>query len=162
MSKPKYDAEIVATAVRECHSIASVLRRLNLRAAGANYPTIKRLIKELGLDVSHWTGQGHRRGVRVPVVLPRPLDVVLRRDVPVNSHKLRTRLIREGVLLARCNHCGLDEWLGQPIPLELDHRDGDRDNQELANLRLLCPNCHALTPTYRGRNRKGRRTARLL
>ena len=51
-----------------------------------------------------------------------------------------------------CSRCNLTEWLGQLIPLELEHIDGDNSNNSLENLCLLCPNCHALTPTYRGKN----------
>jgi len=56
---------------------------------------------------------------------------------------------------------GLSEWQSRPIPLELDPIDGDPRNNRLGNLRLLCPNCHAFTPTYRGRNctREARETA---
>jgi len=46
----------------------------------------------------------------------------------------------------------MTEWLGRPIPLELHHIDGNRDNNVLENYQLLCPNCHALTDSYRGRN----------
>jgi hypothetical protein len=60
--------------------------------------------------------------------------------------------VEEGLKDHRCEACDLTRWRGRPIPLELDHIDGDRTNNELQNLRLLCPNCHALTPTYRGRN----------
>jgi 5-methylcytosine-specific restriction endonuclease McrA len=162
MSDMKCKADEIVAAVRDCYSIASVLRRLNLRVAGSNYATLKRLIRDWSLDVSHWTGQGHRKGSSIPVVPPRPLEAVLRRDCIVNSNALRRRLIREGLLKPECCGCGLKQWLGRPIPLELDHRDGDRNNQELENLRLLCPNCHALTPNYRGRNRRGRRMAKLL
>lgn len=63
----------------------------------------------------------------------------------------------------RCSECGLTEWRGQPIPLELDHISGNRRDLRVENLRLLCPNCHALTPTYRGKNatreRRGLRMA---
>ena len=52
----------------------------------------------------------------------------------------------------KCLHCGLNEWLGRSMPLEMDHIDGNRSNNKRENLRLLCPNCHALTPTYKGRN----------
>lgn len=53
----------------------------------------------------------------------------------------------------RCESCGLTEWLGQPIKLEMHHIDGDADNNVSENLQLLCPNCHSLTPTYRAKNK---------
>lgn len=52
----------------------------------------------------------------------------------------------------KCEVCELTEWLGQDIPLELDHIDGNPDNNIESNLRLICPNCHALTDTYKGAN----------
>lgn len=62
----------------------------------------------------------------------------------------------------RCEKCGLSVWLGEPIPLELDHIDGNAFNNDPANHRLLCPNCHAQTPTYCGRNRgRGRKLRKL-
>lgn len=70
------------------------------------------------------------------------------------SHKLKMRLIREGYKRAECESCELTEWLGQQIPLELHHVDGDRANNALGNLSLLCPNCHALTDNYRAKNIK--------
>lgn len=59
----------------------------------------------------------------------------------------------------RCEICGLESWQGQPIPLELHHDDGDTDNNSEENLKLLCPNCHAQTPTHRNRNigKRGKR-----
>jgi hypothetical protein len=57
----------------------------------------------------------------------------------------------------RCENCGLTEWLGHPIPLELHHADGDSDNNSETNLQLLCPNCHALTGTHKSRNKNGKR-----
>lgn len=52
-----------------------------------------------------------------------------------------------------CSHCGISEWNGKPIVLELDHIDGDNRNNVLENLRVLCPNCHSQTPTFRGKNK---------
>jgi 5-methylcytosine-specific restriction endonuclease McrA len=82
-----------------------------------------------------------------------PLEkILIENSTYVSSNDLRQRLIKEGIFEYRCMGCGLDTWLDQPIPLELDHINGSRSDQRLENLRLLCPNCHALTPTYRGKN----------
>ena len=138
--------------VADATSMAQVLRRLGLRTAGGNYEQVKARISSLELDTSHWTGQGHLRGKPNPYAPRRPLERILRRGVFYQSNKLRKRLIRERLLEAVCSNCGGAEWLGKPMPLELDHIDGDKTNNVLGNLRLICPNCHALTPTYRGRN----------
>jgi hypothetical protein len=82
------------------------------------------------------------------------LQAYLQNSVPIASFKLKKRLLREGLLQPRCAHCNLTTWRGLPVPLELDHNGNNRDNR-FANLRLLCPNCHALTPTYRSRRRTG-------
>ena len=65
--------------------------------------------------------------------------------------------LRERVFLEqgnKCNRCNLNEWMGKLLSLELDHKDGNNLNNARGNLEGLCPNCHSLTPTWRGRNRK--------
>ena len=52
-----------------------------------------------------------------------------------------------------CNKCGLSEWMGQPINLEIDHKNGINDDNTRENLEALCPNCHSMTETWRGRNK---------
>lgn len=143
-------------AVANAKSVAGVLRLLGLQVAGANYRTVNRAVSELCLDTSHWTGQGHRKGMRIPTVPAQPLAALLVAGSHYRTSRLRLRLIEEHILPHQCSECRLTEWRGGPIPLELDHRDGDHTNNLLQNLRLLCPNCHALTDTYRGRN-KGRK-----
>ena len=72
----------------------------------------------------------------------------------VSPHKLRLKLIRDGIKKHECEICGVTEWMGQKVPLELDHKDGNHYNNEIKNLRIICPNCHAQTDTNSGKNSK--------
>ncbi len=62
--------------------------------------------------------------------------------------KLRKKLIEDGIKKNECEKCGINKWLGELIPLELHHIDGNRCNNKLENLQILCPNCHSLTPNH--------------
>jgi hypothetical protein len=84
-----------------------------------------------------------------------PLNEILEGKFPqYQTNKLRIRLIKEGVKLNCCEICNLSEWNNLPIPLELNHIDGNSHNHILSNLEIICPNCHAQTSTYRGKNIK--------
>jgi hypothetical protein len=155
MASRKYTLDELRSAVAASVSVRSCLQKLGLAPAGGNYVSIQRLIADQGLDTSHFKGQaihrGHRPGPR------RPLSEYLNNGRAITSYRLQQRLLREGVFEARCASCALTEWLGRPIPLELHHVDGDRENNRLENLSLLCPNCHAATDTYRGKNVRKRK-----
>lgn len=148
-----YDESDLKVAVAESVSIRQVLSKLGLREAGGNYRTVHRFIKTLGLDISHFTGQASTRGKRYPE-RARPLEFYLVENCPsiIMSHDLKKRLIKEGVFEHKCYSCGRETWMGVPIPLELEHINGIHSDCRKENLTLLCPNCHALTPTYRGKN----------
>lgn len=72
----------------------------------------------------------------------------------MTNHKLKFHLIKNNLKQHRCENCKNSEWLSNPIPIELHHIDGNNQNNDLNNLQILCPNCHALTPNYRGKNKK--------
>ena len=144
----------VRAAFARARSIADLLRRLGLVPRGDNYRIIKVRLVALGLDPADLKGQRWSRGAGLPRT---SLDELLVRGRPCSGTALARRLIRAGLLPRRCSSCGLSEWQDQPIPLELDHINGEHDDNRLENLRLLCPNCHALTDTYRGRNIRNRR-----
>ena len=83
-----------------------------------------------------------------------PLSKILTKDSSYNRTKLKQRLIEEGIKENKCEICGISEWNGKPIQMELHHIDGDRTNHKLSNLMMLCPNCHSQTETFRARNIK--------
>ncbi len=70
---------------------------------------------------------------------------------------LKSRLLKAGLLINRCEECGIESWLGRRLSMHIDHINGVRDDHRLENLRMLCPNCHSQTETYGGRNAKKRR-----
>ena len=82
----------------------------------------------------------------------RPLKQYLSNEVPMQSDKLKIRLIKEGLLEEKCYTCGRDVWNDEVIPLQLNHINGKSDDNSLSNLELLCPNCHAQTEDYRLKN----------
>ena len=151
--RSKHSDEDVAAAVGASLTYAEALSRLGLAAAGGNYATIQRVVRKLGLDTSHMRGQGWAKGrtvtPRVPAI---PLAEILVQDSSYQSHKLKRRLLNSGLLPRICARCGNSKWLGATIPLELYHVNGVKTDNRLENLQLLCPNCHALTKSYRGRN----------
>lgn len=72
----------------------------------------------------------------------------------IGSYSLKRKLLRDGIKEYRCELCGKTTWLNNPIPLELHHVDGNHFNNELSNLKLLCPNCHAIQPNNSGAAKK--------
>lgn len=148
----KYTKEILEPIVKISYSIAHVLRNLGLKPAGGNYRHIPKLIKEFGIDISHFTGKAWNKGKKFSS--KKPIELYLTNSIKVSSNNLRKRLLKEKIFEYKCYSCSNTSWLDRPIPLELEHIDGNHYNNKLENLTLLCPNCHALTPTYRGKNKK--------
>lgn len=72
----------------------------------------------------------------------------------VGTSKLRKKLIEDGIKKNECEICGIDNWLGNEITLELHHVDGNRFNNSLDNLQILCPNCHSQTENHSGKSNK--------
>lgn len=154
MSKRKWTDEQFIEAVKTSLSYAEVLRKIGLKAAGSNYDTVKRKINELDLDTSHMTGKVWNQGERYrPIKEARPLsEVLVEGSTWVNTNNLRKRLLKEGIKKYKCECCGNTEWMGEPIALELHHVNGIKDDLRIENLQILCPNCHAFTDNYRGKN----------
>ena len=154
MAKRSWTEKQLRQAVKTSSSYRQVLSKLNLREAGGNYEQIKKYIKEFSLDITHFKGRGWNAGL-TGIGKPRiPLKDILVKGSSYQSFKLKNRLFSIGLKQQNCERCGWAERsLGGYLPLELDHINGDRNDNRLRNLRVLCPNCHSLTPTHRGRKR---------
>jgi hypothetical protein len=154
----KWTDEQLREAVAASSSIYGIFRALGLRVGGGQHILIKKHIARLGLDTSHFTGQGWNRGNHSKFLHPfpaKPLAEILAKDSSyLNTVSLKRRLIREGFLRNECDECsGSPFWRGKPLVLRLDHVNGDRTDNRLQNLRLLCPNCDSQTETFAGRNK---------
>lgn len=122
--------------IAECFCYADVLRKLGLSEHGNNTNTAKKFIEYYKLDISHFSG--NRFGNSVPKYTD---DVVFNKNKSINKSTVRKRFIK--LVDYECSMCGLVKWNNEHITLEMDHIDGDRNNHEVTNLRLLCPNCHS-------------------
>jgi hypothetical protein len=153
MKERKYTDQQLVDAVKTSYSIRAVLQKIGLTPAGGNYETIRKKVNELNLDTSHFLGQAILRGATHAYSTRSLRDVLVHQKLE-NTWRLKARLLSEGVKKHQCERCCNTEWLGCLIPLELHHKDGDRTNNALHNIELLCPNCHALTDNYRGSKKK--------
>lgn len=150
--KYSYTEPELRNAIASSYSYRQALLKLNLKGSGGNYKSLKGNIIFLGLNTTHFKGHGWNKGNVIGPKKQLSEYLTINNTFNISSVHLKDRLIKEGYLRRVCNSCSLTEWLQGLIPLELDHIDGNHSNNELSNLRLLCPNCHALTPTYRGKN----------
>lgn len=158
----RYAPAELADAVALSRSYRQVLAHLGLATEGGGaYVTLKARVAQMGLDTTHFVGRGWNIG-NASGGLGRttiPLEQHLTRDSPcTNFVRLKSRLIRSGLLVNECAICGLGpEWKGSPLVLRLDHINGVRTDNRLENLRIVCPNCDSQLPTFAGRNSRTRR-----
>ncbi len=117
---------------------------------GLHHNTFRGRAKKIGCYSPNQGGKGKTKK-RAPVYR---LSDILEGKVPhYQTYKLGRRIIKEGIITYECKICGISEWEGTKLSLELDHIDGNSRNHRLENLRWLCPNCHSQTPTFRSKKR---------
>lgn len=140
-------------AIKENKSYIAVLRSLGLKPVGGNYKTLKSKIQIYHLNIDHFTGQGWNVGENYKDFHKQIDDSeILTCPSKSCSQVVKRRLLKSGVKQYICECCGLTEWMGKPIPLELHHINGINFDNRIENLQILCPNCHSQTDNYRGKN----------
>lgn len=149
-------------AVRQSHSFAGVIRELGLSVSGASRRKVQEAIVAHGISTWHFTGQAHYRGKVSPH--RKSADDVLRLLTSGSRRTSREQLhraLQEKQVPCLCQECGAgDRWQGKRLVLEIDHLNGDRLDNRLANLRYLCPSCHSQTGTFAGRRTSPGRVTR--
>ncbi|WP_326590329.1 HNH endonuclease signature motif containing protein [Streptomyces sp. NBC_01294] len=144
-------------AVAQSCSIAETLRRLGHPDTSGRRAALRQWTTDYGIPTAHFLGQAHQRGRVGPTPVKAAAEILVKHDGKRRSgtHLLR-RALREIGVPECCDMCGTPpDRLGRPMTLEVDHINGDWSDDRAENLRLLCPNCHAVTDTWcRTRHRK--------
>jgi hypothetical protein len=136
----KYKDQDIINAVNKVKTMADLLKLLGLKPTGGNYANMKRRLQKMNIDADHWTGQAWNKGQRLK-----------NWSEYSKVHNLKPHLIK--LRTHKCEVCELTEWRNHSIPLEVHHKDGNRTNNELENLQLLCCNCHAATDNWRNKKK---------
>jgi hypothetical protein len=161
----KIDIQELTIATKTSISYAEVLKKLGLKQSGSMQSRIKNEIKNLGLDISHFTGQAWCRGKNSyqdkRIRNKYTEEFIFKENSEVSNKVVKNRLMSNPSFEHKCELCSIKNWYDpfetkiKPVNLELDHINGNERDNRKENLRLICSNCHSFTPTYKGRNING-------
>lgn len=139
--------------VKESITFSQVLRALGYHEKGGRpWNNLKKRLEELNIDTSHFKGRAHGTSQTKKYELS---DILCENSTYNSNNSLKRRLLKEGLKENRCENpeCGITEWLGKSIVLQLHHINGVNNDNRLENLQLLCPNCHSQTDNFAGKNK---------
>lgn len=143
----KVDKQKFILTVNESSTMGKAAAKLKMP-----FSTFRRYAVKFGCYQPNQGGKGTSKPR--PEYLITPIQEILEGKHPhYQTYKLKKRLIAEKLKENKCDICGLTEWLGKPLNMELHHIDGNKYNHKINNLMMICPNCHSQTDTFRAKNK---------
>ncbi len=140
----KYEKEEFIKICNSSSSMQEASIKLNM-----HFNTFKRIAIKLGCYQTNQAGIGIKKPWKNKI---KTEDIIEGKHPEYQTYKLKIRLFEAGIKKNECEECGISKWKGKELNCELDHIDGNRSNHKLHNLKILCPNCHSQTLTYRSKN----------
>lgn len=128
--------------VLKCTSFSEVMRQLGYKSFTSQQPALKQYLEKNNIDYSHFKGHAWNKN-EMPLSDDNDFGIVSKRSI-------REILLKERPY--QCENCGLTNWLGKPIILQVHHIDGNSNHNTRNNLMLLCPNCHSQTENWCNKN----------
>lgn len=155
VEKTHWSKDVLLESIKKSNSKSDILRNIGLKLNSGNFQTLEKYcnvydiqLENLKFDFkSHSKKNGFQRKLTNE-------QLFKKNNNRNNSRVIKKRIFDEKLLKNECSICGLgDVWMEKPISLQLDHKNGDRFDNTLDNLRILCPNCHSQTETFGSKNR---------
>lgn len=141
---------VVCEVIPTAKSLTDLCRLMNKRETNNNIVFFKKIIDKYNIDTSHFSSIPNTTKKANKLSLEEKFS--LREGIIPNGNSLKRALLKHGYKEHKCEKCGLTEWNNEPIPLQLHHINGNRYDNRVENLQLLCPNCHTQTDNFAGRN----------
>lgn len=143
--------------ILESTSYAQVIKKIGKNPTAGSYKFVKKQIEIYNIDTKHFTGNAHLKGKTHDWSKKEPIETFLVENCLCSRTNLKRRLVKEGLLKYECCECGISNWRGNKISLQLHHLNGISNDNRIENLCLICPNCHSQTGNFTGKNKTQKR-----
>lgn len=136
----RYSEEEIRAAVAKSDCYANVFRNLGISVNGGSYKWVKEIIKRFNIETNHFDFDKSKT-TNLRNLPKRDYKLSLKNGKRLKAIELKKHLDANSIQ-CKCSVCSLSEWMNKPITLDIDHKNGNCDDNSLENLQYLCPNCH--------------------